>query len=108
MASDHALSRQRGRDSCFGQRSASVLGILRKGGEQDEADTIFDIALGEDRNEWAQKRGYSGIDDPAFLSESRTMLLRNMNSKDSQDELGAMLSDSVVAIDTQVKGMGGR
>lgn len=76
--------------------------------EQDEADTIFDIALGEDRNEWAQKRGYSGIDDPAFLSESRTMLLRNMNSKDSQDELGAMLSDSVVAIDTQVKGMGGR
>lgn len=88
---------------------------LQKDYEQDEAETLFQSLFGEDRDTWAQEHGYSGIDDPAFFSETEDRIFRQAkadeyerNNITAQAELDSMFNGESVRNDSDEKGMGGK
>lgn len=88
---------------------------LQKDYEQDDAEELFQSLFGEDRDTWAQQHGYSGIDDPAFFSETEDKILRQVkadeygrNNTNSEEELISMLHEENTMNNSGEKGMGGK
>ncbi len=76
--------------------------------QQDELQTIFDVAFGQTPDEFANSRGYDGIDDPAFIQESENTIYRQMEAQNYQTSLASMFDSENEVSQVEEKGMGGK